>query len=62
MENLSPPNVLDVRKSKEERKQITEKLKDINYLKGSKFLKPSFSVDGNSYNKSYKPKKSEENE
>lgn len=48
--------VLDVRNSPEEREKIEKSIKANNKMKGSKYIKPSFSVLGHSYNDSFKSK------
>lgn len=47
---VKPDNVFDVRNSPEERKRVEEIIKTNNAYKGSKYMKPAFSVIGKPYN------------
>lgn len=46
---------LDVRAGDETRKKIEFITKDLNFLKGSKYMRPTESLIGRSYQKSWKP-------
>lgn len=46
--------ILDTRRSMSDKENIKIQLKQANKIKGSKFLKPSYSVIGHSYQESYK--------